>query len=171
MNKFIVIIILSIMLVLPATVGFSEPQPVQRFTYMQGNEQLFSVDLSQLWNIEMADGDITGISDDGMIWFFLGNVPDAADINGATYEVQATMDMYFTDIDVVKTLDEFSINGLEARAFGGTAKENGKDVVYFIMLFMADDDSVGVLAFVMDPVAEELLLDEMVIMTKSVSRR
>lgn len=170
MNKLL-IIVLSVMLVLPATVGFSEPQQVQRLTYMQGNEQFFSVDLSQLWNIEMQDGDIVGISDDGMVWFFLGDVPGATNIKGAAKEVQATMDLYFTDIKVVEAIDEFNINGLEARAFEGTAKQSGKDVVYFVMLFKTDEESVGVLAFVMDPAAEELLLDEMVIMTKSVARR
>ncbi|MDP8298762.1 MAG: hypothetical protein P9L88_02490 [Candidatus Tantalella remota] len=170
MNRFL-IIVLSVMLVLPAQAGFSEAQSTHRLTHMQGNEQLFSVDLSDLWNIEMQDGDIMGISDDGMIWFFLGDVPGKTEIDESTEEVKETMDKYFTDIEVVRRLDEFNINGLMASAFEGTAKENGKDVEYFVMLFKTDEDSVGVLAFVMDPAAQELLLDEMVILTKSVSRR
>ncbi len=170
MNRFL-IIVLSVMLVLPATAGFSEVPQAQRLTYMQGNEQLFSVDLSDLWNIEMQDGDIMGISDDGMIWFFLGDVPGQTDIDGAADEVKTTMEKYFTDIEVLRRLDEFNINGLMARAFEGTASQEGKDVAYFVMLFKTDEDSVGVLAFVMDPAAQELMLDEMVILTKSVSRR
>ncbi len=169
MNKFF-ITILAALLILPAMAGFSDVQPIQRLIYMQGNEQLFSVDLSDIWNIEMENGDITGVSDDGKIWFYLGDIENKVDIETAKDEINATMARYFTNIEVVEKIEELDLNGLKAHALEGIAKQEGKDVIFFVLLFDLDTADTGALIFIMDPAAERLHLGAMHNLTVSITR-
>jgi len=95
MKKFL-IIVLVLGSVFAAASGFSEVIPSQRFIYLQGSEQLFSVDFTDMWNLQMEDGDIVGTSDDGKIWFFLGDVKGTSDIKDAKEQISDKMSKYFS---------------------------------------------------------------------------
>lgn len=171
MNRLFIAVLLAAVILCPASGYAAEVQQVQRLTYMQGAEPLFSADFNDMWNVKLDNGDITGISDDGKIWFFLGDVAGAADIFGAKKEVDDTMAQYFTDVKVVSTMDEFDLNGLEAHAIEGIAKEEGKQIVFFVVIFKVDEANIGVLLFVMDPAAEQIHLKAINAMATSISRR
>jgi len=170
MKRFL-IIVLSVTVAFFAAAGFAEAELVQRITYMEGNEPHFSIDLTDLWNIEIKDDDIIGISDNGKIWFFLGDVPGRTDLDGGIEQITARMSKRFDDVEVTRRLDDFDLNGLPSHAFEGVAKQNGKDVMFFVVLFQVEPNKVQTIVFIMDPSAQLLNLDEVLFLTKSLSRR
>ncbi|MFH1878253.1 MAG: hypothetical protein ABH883_05555 [Candidatus Omnitrophota bacterium] len=169
MNRFFITILLVISVITPVA-SFAGAPETQRIMYMRGQEQLFSVDFNDMWNIRMENGDITGVSDDGMIWFFLGDIKGQPGFEGARGWVTAAMAEYFTDIKVTDSIDEFDLNGLRAHAFQGTAEQEEKPVIFFASIFDASAERMGVLLFVMDPAAEKLYLDEIHRMAASITR-
>ncbi|GEM_PF-2527105 len=170
--KKIAIAALSIVFVISMAVAPSGAQGIQRIIYMEEYEPIYSVDIdNRIWDIEIDDGDITGVSEDGMMWFFLGDVKGAKDLKEAANEINEEIKKDFTNIKVTQTLDDFTINALPAYSYQATAKANGKDVVYFVVLFQVETNEIGVLLFVMDPLAEKLHFHKIMKMTLSVARR
>ncbi|MFH1553114.1 MAG: hypothetical protein ABID83_05730 [Candidatus Omnitrophota bacterium] len=170
--KRITVAILSIIFVFSMAVLPSSAQGIQRIIYMEEYEPIYSVDIDNtIWDVRMDNGDITGVSEDGMMWFFLGDVKGIKGITEAADEIKSEMEKAFTDIKVVQTIEDFTINGLPAYSYEATAKANGKDVVCFVVLFQLETDDAGVLLFIMDPLAEELHFQKIMKMTMSVARR
>lgn len=171
MKKMICAILLAILVFsVPSTAIAAEG--VQRITYIEGYEPIYSVDVdNRIWNVELDNGDIVGVSEDGMMWFFMGDVKDAKDLKEAVVRTREDIGKYLTDIRVTKAIDEFTMNGLLAHSYEATAKANGKDVIIFVMLFRVETGEIGLLLFVMDPLAEELYLQRLMDMTRSISRR
>ena len=165
--------ILSMIFVLSVAAAFSYAQEgVQRVIYMEEYEPIYSVDIDNtIWDVEIDDGDITGVSEDGMMWFFLGDITGAKDLEDAVDQVNEEIRKDFTNIQILSALESFTINGLSAYAYEATAEANGKDVVMFVVLFHVETGEIGTLLFIMDPLAEKLHFEKIMQMTMSVARR
>ena len=169
MKKFAFILILGTVMLF-MTSAYADVPEIHRVTQYQGVEPLFSVDITEEWNVQLKDGYITGVSDDGMLWFFLGELEEKT-FDSATEEIKDDMEEILTDIIVTRTTVEFNLNGMVATSFEGTAKENGKNVIFFTVLFKLETDEIGVLMFIADPAAEQLHLNDIMNMALSISRR
>jgi len=171
MKKITIVMFLMMFVILAGTLP-AGAQSVQRIIYMEEYEPIYSVDIDNtIWDIEIDDGDIIGVSEDGMMWFFMGDVKDTEDLKLASDKISIEINKAFTNIKIVGTLDNFTVNGLPAYSYEATAKANGKDVIFFLTLFQVETDDIGILLFVMDPLAAELHRKRIMKMTTSVARR
>ena len=170
--KKTVFTIFLVLLVFYGAAGAFAAEGVQRILYMEEYEPVYSVDVdNRIWDVAIDNGDITGVSEDGMMWFFLGDVKDAKDVKDAVLRTEKKIGQYLTDIEITQTVEDFTVNGLRAYAYEALASANGKDVILFSVWFQVETGEVGVLLFVMDPLAEELYFEDIMKMTASVSRR
>jgi hypothetical protein len=170
--KRLSVLIFLVLFLFTMGVASADAQGVQRVVYMEEYEPIYSVDIdNRIWDVEIDDGDIIGVSEDGMMWFFLGDARVAGDLKASADQIDETIKESFTNIEVIDTLKDFTINGLPSHAYEATAKQNGKDVILFVVLFQVETDDIGVLLFVMDPLAEIVHFDNVMKMATSVTRR
>jgi len=168
--KKVIYIAALVMLMFSVSASISGAEGIQRIIYLEAYEPVYSVDIDNtIWDIQIDDGDIMGFSEDGMMWFFLGDVQGAGDIGLASAAIDERINETFTDVAVTNVLEDFTVNGLEAYAYEATAKANEKDVIIFATFFQVDVDDIGILIFVMDPIAAELHLEKIMKMTTSLA--
>ena len=78
------------------------------------------------------------------------------------------MEELFTDIEKSDP-EPVQINGMTAETIEGSAKSAGNDIIYFAVLFKTKKDTMGIAAFIGDPIAQYIHLDTVTKMVASLT--
>jgi hypothetical protein len=155
MRTIITIGLLMIMLFSPA-LAIGEGNVAHRITYLiEGEAPLYSVKVNDIWDLTLNDGKITGVSEDGIVWFSTGYLDEVSNFKDALSFVKKKMSKKLDNVNVTEETN-IVVNGMEAVRLEGSAFEEGQPVIFLVVVFQAQKGKFGAIAFVGDPVARDL---------------
>jgi len=154
MKKILSLIVMISMVLFPAF-SFAFDEAIYKITYMPDGNNIFSVMIADEWEIDLDGKKVTGISQDGLVWFTLGYLEGYSDLEEAISYASEKLENRLTDLKL-DSASKTEINHMPAIVFEGTGKEEGKDIIYLAVLFKTFDNKICGMAFVGDPIAKQL---------------
>ncbi len=164
--KKILLLIAVMSMVLFSSFSFAFDQAAYWITYMPDGNSIFSIMLTDEWEITLDGEKMTGISQDGLVWFTMGYLENYNNLEEAVSYASEKLSSRLTDLKLISA-SKTEINDMPAIVFEGTGKEEGKDVIYLAALFKTYENKIGGIAFVGDPIAKQLHNQDVVEMLDS----